>query len=151
MRPDDQKYFIIMAKPPSPNGYLCPGQICYIDKKRYEDRQKRNSCTILPVTCIGKIIENELEAGLLQKLSRRAAEFLLALEKNEERLMALADAEAFLTNLTLSEGSQVYVELNNKWLTGVIRYIGTMTFNRTLDPIAGVFFGVELQVSSLYA
>ncbi|KAA0712940.1 Ubiquitin carboxyl-terminal hydrolase CYLD [Triplophysa tibetana] len=85
----------------------------------------------------------ELQADLLRPLSRGAAELLLALDKHPERIMALAD-EALVTSLALSKGSQVYVEFNNEWLTGVIRYIGRIT-PCMRDPIAGVFFGVELQ------
>ncbi|XP_057193691.1 ubiquitin carboxyl-terminal hydrolase CYLD isoform X2 [Triplophysa rosa] len=139
---DDQKYFILIAQPSS-LGFLIPGQICHIHKTLYEGRQKRND-TILPVTLIGKAYEIELEADLLRPLSRGEAELLLALEKNSERIMALADKEALVTSLALSKDSQVYVEFNNEWLTGVIRYIGRIA-SCIGDPIAGVFFGVELQ------
>lgn len=143
---DEHEYFIIIAKPPPPNGYLMPGQICFIHKKRYEERQKRNNNKILPVTCIGKFYENELEPGVLHKLTRRSAELLLALASNEERIMALTNKEELERSLHLSEGSPVFVELSNKWLTGVIRYIGKITSTIcSSEPIAGVFFGVELQ------
>lgn len=144
---DDLKYFILIAQPPS-HGYLKPGQICHIHKTLYEAKKKRNE-TVLPVTFIGDTYERDLKADLLRPLLRVEAELLLALEDYAERIMALAK-KALMTSLTLTKGSQVFVEFKNEWLTGVIQYIGRIT-PCTLDPIAGVFFGVELQVSSLHA
>ncbi|XP_056606123.1 ubiquitin carboxyl-terminal hydrolase CYLD isoform X1 [Triplophysa dalaica] len=138
---DDLKYFMLIAQPPS-HGYLKPGQICHTHKTLYEGRKKRND-TVLPVTFIGETYERDLKADLLRPLSRIAAELLLALEDNAERIMALA-GQALVTSLALSKGSQVFVEYKNEWLTGVIQYIGRIT-PCTRDPIAGVFFGVELQ------
>ncbi|KAK2889242.1 hypothetical protein Q8A67_014617 [Cirrhinus molitorella] len=140
----DKLYFIITAKPPSPNGYIKAGEICFIDKQRFDSKQKRNETKILPVVCIGTSFDVLLNKVILQQLTRRSAELLLALESNEERLLALRDAEALEEASNLPEGSQVYVELKKQWLKGVIRYIGGIT-SYSSDPITGVFFGVELQ------
>ncbi len=147
---DKNIYFIITANPPSPNGYINAGEICYIDKQRFNARLKRNDTDILPVVRIGNVSDTLLDKVLLQPLSRRAAELLMALESNEERLLALKDPVALEKASNLSEGGQVHVEYKGQWLKGVIRYIGSLT-SYSSDPISGVFFGVELQVSNLFA
>ncbi|XP_058634497.1 ubiquitin carboxyl-terminal hydrolase CYLD isoform X2 [Onychostoma macrolepis] len=141
---DDKIYFIITANPPPPNGYIKAGEICFIDKQRFNERQKRNDTHILPVVGMGNSLDVFLDKVLLQPLSRRSAEFLLAIESNEERLLALNDPEAIEKASNLSEGSWVSVEYDMQWLKGVIRYIGSIT-SYSSDPITGVFFGVELQ------
>lgn len=147
---DNNIYFIITAKPPSPNGYIKAGEVCFIDKQRFDLRQKRNDINILPVICIDSKFDVFLDKVILQPLKRRSAELLLALESNEDRLLALKDPEALEKASNLSEGGQVHVEYKGQWLKGVIRYIGSLTSNSS-DPITGVFFGVELQVSNLFA
>ncbi|XP_051562271.1 ubiquitin carboxyl-terminal hydrolase CYLD isoform X3 [Myxocyprinus asiaticus] len=145
---DNNEYFIIHAKPPSSHGYLNVGEICFISKERYDALKKRNDTNIVPIICMGSMLDSHLNASLLHPLTRRSAELLLALETNEERIIALKDPEALQNALDLSEGSQVYVEHNGQLLKGVIRYIGSITspsfhFQHSC-PIVGVFFGVEL-------
>ncbi|XP_043097161.1 ubiquitin carboxyl-terminal hydrolase CYLD isoform X2 [Puntigrus tetrazona] len=137
---DNKIYFIITVKPPSPYGYINAGEICFIDKQRFDLRKKRNDTNILPVICGSGAFDVYLDKVLLQPLKRRSAELLLALECNEDRLMAINNSEALEKASNLSEGEQVDVEYNGQWLKGVIRYIGTLT-----SSSSGVFFGVELQ------
>ncbi len=146
---DKNIYFIITANPPSPNGYINAGEICYIDKQRFNAKLKRNDTDFLPIVRMGKCCDTLLDKVLLEPLPCRAAELLLALESNEDRLLALKDPAALEKASDLSIGSHVYVEYKMKWLNGVIRYIGNLT-PHSFDPITGVFFGVELQVSNLF-
>ncbi|XP_059426952.1 ubiquitin carboxyl-terminal hydrolase CYLD isoform X1 [Carassius carassius] len=141
---DNKLYFIITANSPSLYGYINVGEICFIDKQRYNERQKRQQTDILPVVRMGTLIDTFLDKVLLQPLSRREAELLMALESNDDRLLALKDPEALEKSSKLSEGCQVRVEYKEQWLKGVIRYIGRLT-SHISDPITGVFFGVELQ------
>uniref|UniRef100_A0A8C1G592 ubiquitinyl hydrolase 1 n=1 Tax=Cyprinus carpio TaxID=7962 RepID=A0A8C1G592_CYPCA len=141
---DNKIYFIITAKPPSPNGYIKAGEICFIDKQRFNAMQKNNDTDVLPVVRMGKVTDTLLDKVLLQPLSRRSAELLMAVESNEDRLLALNDPEALEKASNLSAGCQVHVEYKGQWLTGVIRYIGSLK-SYSSDPPTGVFFGVELQ------
>ncbi|XP_016095754.1 ubiquitin carboxyl-terminal hydrolase CYLD [Sinocyclocheilus grahami] len=141
---DNNIYFIITADPPSPNVYIKAGEICFIYKERFNARQKRNDTDVLPVVRVGKSTDIWLDKVLLQPLSRREADLLMALESNEDRLLTLKDPEALEKASNLSEGGQVHVEYKGQWLKGVIRYIGSLT-SYSSDPITGVFFGVELQ------
>lgn len=145
---ENKIYFIITAKPPSPHGYIEAGEICFIDKQRFEARQKRSDTDILPVVRIGLFSDTLLDKVLLKPLTCRSAQLLLALESNEDRLLALKDHKALEDASNLSKGCQVYVDYKGKWLKGVIRYIGSIT-TYISDPITGVVFGVELQVSNL--
>lgn len=137
-------YFIITAKPPSPNSFIDAGEICFIDKEQFESRQKRKATDILPVIRMDGTIEHNLDKVLLKPLSVRTAELLLALESNEERLLALKDQKFIEEALNLTMDDLVYVECNGKKLSGIIRYIGSI-MNYSTNPIKGVFFGVELQ------
>ncbi|XP_067314522.1 ubiquitin carboxyl-terminal hydrolase CYLD [Pseudorasbora parva] len=136
-------YFIITAQPPSPHTDIKAGEICFIDKQLFEARQKWNNTNSLPVVCMGTTWDVTLDKVLLVPLPRRSAELLLALESNEERLLALNDGKSLKEASSLSTGCRVYVEYKEQWLKGVIRYIGSITSGA--DPITGVFFGVELQ------
>lgn len=144
---ENKLYFIITAKPPSSYGFIQAGEICFIDKHRFEAMQKRNDTDILPVIRIGFLSDTPLDKVLLKPLTCRSAELLLALDSNEERLLALKDHEALEEASNLSKGCQVYVEYNGQWLKGVIQYIGSIAYSS--NPIKGVFFGVALQVSNL--
>ncbi|KAI2663601.1 Ubiquitin carboxyl-terminal hydrolase CYLD [Labeo rohita] len=137
---DNKFYFIITTK----HGYISAGEICYIDKQRFFALEKRNDANIVPVVRMGLFSDEHLDKALLQPLSRRSAELLLALESNEKRLSALKDPEVLEEASHLSKDTQVYVEYKEQWLKGVIRYIGSLT-SYSSDPITGVYFGVELQ------
>lgn len=137
-------YFIITAKPPSPNSFIDAGEICYIDKQQYESRLKRKATDTLPVVRMGSLLETDLDKVLLMPLSIREAELLLALEPNEDRLLALKDKKVLQEASNLTTDDQVYVEYNGKQLKGIIRYIGSIT-DYSINPLAGTFFGVELQ------
>lgn len=102
----------------------------------------------MSVTCIGSSISVNMPPDTLHPLTRQESEFLLALESFEERLKAIVHPEALEQAVELTVGSEVRVEQKDEWLRGVLRYIGPLSEPRLLDPIAGVFFGVELQVSS---
>uniref|UniRef100_A0A8C1WLJ9 ubiquitinyl hydrolase 1 n=1 Tax=Cyprinus carpio TaxID=7962 RepID=A0A8C1WLJ9_CYPCA len=141
---DNKIYFIITAKPPPPYGYIKAGEICFIDKQRFNTRQKNNDTDVLPVVRMGKVTDTLLDKVLLQPLSRTSAELLMAVESNEDRLLALNDPEALEKASNLSAGCQVHVEYKGQWLKGVIRYIGSLK-SYSSDPPTGVFFGVELQ------
>ncbi|XP_077054695.1 ubiquitin carboxyl-terminal hydrolase CYLD [Siphateles boraxobius] len=139
-------YFIVIANPP--NGYIEAGEICFIDKDLYEDWKKGNDTERLPLVPMGRALHTDIDVLLLKPLSLRSAELLLALETNIERLFALNDPKTLKTledasNLSLD--SRVYVEYNGKWLKGVIRHIGNIKSCSFVEPITGVFFGVELQ------
>ncbi|KAL1272776.1 hypothetical protein QQF64_028638 [Cirrhinus molitorella] len=94
---------------------------------------------------MGETLETKIDTVLLQPLKLRSAQLLLALESNEERLLALNDTEALKEASDLSEGSRVFVEYKEQWLKGVIRYIGNLISPPYNCPITGAFFGVELQ------
>lgn len=143
---DKKIYFILIAKPPL--GYIEAGEICFIDKDIYVECKNGNNTNSLPVVRMGRSMHTDIDALLLKPLTLRSAELLLALETNIERLVALQDPKALEEASNLSLDSRVCVEYNGKWLKGVIRYIGNIN-SCGFEPIAGVFFGVELQVSSL--
>lgn len=97
---------------------------------------------------IGGTIDYNLPYDILQPLTRKRSEFLLALESCTDRLREVAHPEALDQAVEINEGSDVLVEQNTQWLKGVVRYIGPLSEPSLLDPIAAVFFGVELQVSN---
>ncbi|TRY91954.1 hypothetical protein DNTS_035454 [Danionella cerebrum] len=137
-------YFIITAKPLAPKGCINPGEICFIDKQRYELRKKRNATDMLPVVRMGEVCDTMLETTLLKPLKKEEAQLLLAIEPHEARLLALNDFKTLEEALQLKKGSLVYVEYNGEKLKGVIRYIGEPTKSSS-KPLTGTFFGVELQ------
>lgn len=103
---------------------------------------------MVPVTCIENRLSYDFPFNFLHTLTRQNSEFLLALENPEERLKEIDKPELLEQASELTVGSEVTVEQNGKWLKGVVRYIGPLS-SSVLDPIlVGVFFGVELQVSS---
>lgn len=143
---DKNIYFIIIAKPPI--GYIEAGEICFIDKDLYAEWKKGKNTDPLPVVRMGRSMHTDIDSFLLEPLPPRYAELLLALESNEERLVALKDTKALKEASNLSIDCRVYVKCNGKWLKGVIRYIGNIK-SFSYESITGVFFGVELQVSIL--
>ncbi|XP_053355388.1 ubiquitin carboxyl-terminal hydrolase CYLD [Clarias gariepinus] len=139
---DTNDYFIITAKPTY--GWVTPGNICYIKEKHYSTRKPQKKDTV-PVMRIGGTIDYNLPYDILQPLTRKRSEFLLAIESCTDRLREVAHPEALDQAVEINEGSDVLVEQNTQWLKGVVRYIGPLSEPSLLDPIAAVFFGVELQ------
>lgn len=141
---DDKTYFIITEKPPY--SFLRLGSICF--KKEDQNSIRKLPKDMVPVTCIENRLSYDFPFNFLHTLTRQNSEFLLALENPEERLKEIDKPELLEQASELTVGSEVTVEQNGKWLKGVVRYIGPLS-SSVLDPIlVGVFFGVELQVSS---
>lgn len=136
-------YFIIMAQPMS-SRWIHAGSICYMNEKQYSTPKPQKEVSVI---CIGSSVHYDLPLDILQPLTRQKTEFLLALESHKERLDEFVHGEALDQAVELTVGSEVTVEQKGEWLKGVVRYIGPLSELRLLDPIAGVFFGVELQVS----
>ncbi|XP_026789182.3 ubiquitin carboxyl-terminal hydrolase CYLD isoform X1 [Pangasianodon hypophthalmus] len=137
------KAYVILTKASRSVGWVRAGSICYIKENLYSlNYQKKDT---VPVICIGSSITYNLPLDILQPLSRQKSEFLLAVESCEERLKEFTQSEALDQAMELTVGSEVTVAQNGEWLKGVIRYIGPLSDPGVLDPIAGVFFGVELQ------
>ncbi|KAL7891281.1 hypothetical protein AOLI_G00007570 [Acnodon oligacanthus] len=89
-------------------------------------------------------MDRHLPSEVLKPLTQQQAEFLLALETPNDRLEEFMLAKNLNQAEGLLQGSEVRVEQNGEQLRGVVRYIGRLK-DPILDPIAGVFFGVELQ------
>ncbi|XP_072540400.1 ubiquitin carboxyl-terminal hydrolase CYLD isoform X2 [Salminus brasiliensis] len=143
MAPKDKNIYFILTATPAPFSCMTAGQICYITEDRCSQQKKQKKDTVR-VKCIGSPIEHDLPLDFLCILPQEKAELLLALITNEERLDEFARSETLDQATALVKGSEVTVEQNGKWLKGVVRYIGRLS-ETNLDPIAGVFFGVELQ------
>lgn len=139
---DKYSYFIITATPKD-FSWIKAGNICHVKANHYTEFQKSVS-----VKCIDGCVNIQLPLDILHPLTCQKAEFLLALDSFKERLDAIAHPEILEQAVELTVGSEVIVEQKDKWLNGVVRYIGPRTEAKLLDPIGGVFFGVELQVSS---
>ncbi|TSL22069.1 Ubiquitin carboxyl-terminal hydrolase CYLD [Bagarius yarrelli] len=135
---DNHTYYIITAQPMD-YSWIKAGTICY---HAYYTTHKPQDHTVY-VRCIGNGGSGLLSADILQPLTRRKSEFLLALESSEERLTEMVKPEILEQAMELNVGSEVKVEQNGEWLKGVVKYIGPLL--DSLDPIVGVFFGVELQ------
>uniref|UniRef100_A0A8B9H2G3 ubiquitinyl hydrolase 1 n=1 Tax=Astyanax mexicanus TaxID=7994 RepID=A0A8B9H2G3_ASTMX len=135
-------YFIITTTPPS-YGWTKSGKICYVKEDLYSQPKKLKKDTI-PVRLLGSTFDRDLPLNCLHILTQEMAELLLAIDSDKDRLDACRLSESLDQALTLVKGSEVTVEQNGKWLKGVIKYIGRLN-EPIMDPIAGVFFGVELQ------
>lgn len=140
---DKNSYFIITARPIS-YSWMRAGSICYLEESHYTELRKKDTVSVI---CIGSSVKFELPRDILQPLTRQKAEFLLALDDLAERLNVIVHPEVLEQAAELTVDSDVIVEQKNEWLKGVVRYIGPFE-PKSMDPIAGVFFGVELQVSS---
>ncbi|KAL6458112.1 hypothetical protein MHYP_G00333420 [Metynnis hypsauchen] len=137
----NNRYFIITATP-ALYGFIRAGQICYINEDRYSQRKKKSDT--LPVILFNSAVDRDLPLEVLELLTQQQAEFLLALETPKERLEGFLLSENLNQAKVLVQGSEVRVEQNGEWLKGVVRYIGRLK-EPISDPIAGVYFGVELQ------
>lgn len=140
---DKNKYFIVTATP-APHGWIKPGQIFYISEERYlrATKQKKNT---IPLIRVDSVLDRDLPVEVLLPLTRKQAELLLALNSDEEKLREYTHSVNLEQALDLVEGSEVMVENCGEWLKGVVRYIGRRS-EPVPGPVAGVFFGVELQV-----
>lgn len=136
----DHDYFIVTAQPMDYNG-IKAGSICY--NAYYTPKPPNNT---VYVKCIGKLGGSTLPIDILQLLTRQKIEYLLALETCEERLKEMAKPEILEQAMELNVGAEVMVEQNGEWLKGVVKYIGPLSDPQIAnEPVAGVFFGVELQ------
>lgn len=90
-------------------------------------------------------LDSEIKVSSLKPITIQEAELLAALEDNTERLKWFKEEEALREALALTKDTPVIVEQKGKWLKGVIRYIGRTTAPKYPHPIAGTFFGIELQ------
>lgn len=91
-------------------------------------------------------LDYDLDIKILEELTPEKASLLLAVPDNPDRLKLFRDRDALERALGLSLGSEVTVDEEGKKLRGIIRYIGPMAEPSCLQPIAGTFFGIELQV-----
>uniref|UniRef100_A0AAR2LN76 ubiquitinyl hydrolase 1 n=1 Tax=Pygocentrus nattereri TaxID=42514 RepID=A0AAR2LN76_PYGNA len=123
--------------------YISHGQICYINEDLYSLRKDPKSDT-LPVIVLGSVFDRNLPLEVLEPLTKQEAEYLLALETPKERLEEFIQSKNLKQAEDLLQGCEVRVEQNGEWLKGVVRYIGRLK-EPVIDPIAGVYFGVELQ------
>lgn len=132
---ENYMYFIIE------DGYRS-GRICYTEKDQYF---KKKSDSSLRVKVLNHY-EMHIQPDQIKPLTKQEAEFLCALESDEERLAAFWKREGLDLALNLSRSSQVAVKVKEEWCQGVVRYIGGSTRTKYSDPITGTFFGIELQV-----
>lgn len=100
----------------------------------------------LPVICMGSNLDKFLKVNHLNSVTAKEAELLQAIEEDSERLKWYLERDALDTALGLTKDTPVTVELDGKWLRGIVRYIGRITEPKHTDPIVGTFFGIELQV-----
>ena len=126
---------------------ITAGHICYLT----ENRTRKKESNEVPVICIDQLGQDYyLKSSILKEITVKEAELLQALKDNAERLKWFKEEAALRTALGLTKNTLVTVEEKKKTLKGVVRYIGRIkepksTYNHT-DPIAGTFFGIELQV-----
>ncbi|XP_062854083.1 ubiquitin carboxyl-terminal hydrolase CYLD isoform X2 [Trichomycterus rosablanca] len=139
------EYYILTAKPEG-NGWINPGSIGYRTENQYlHVKSQKDTVHVRFTEYVNSV---NLPLDVLQPLTKQKAEFLLALGSKEDRLVEYARSKSLDQAVDLVEDSEVTVEYKGKWLKGVVRYIGRIPeFNvKVLNvPIAGVFFGVELQ------
>uniref|UniRef100_A0A8K9XFN0 ubiquitinyl hydrolase 1 n=1 Tax=Oncorhynchus mykiss TaxID=8022 RepID=A0A8K9XFN0_ONCMY len=113
---------------------------------RYMSRLSRSECLQeLPVICMGSSYDRLLKVNHLKPVTAKEAELLQALGEDSERLKWYLERDALATALGLTKDTPVTVELDGKWLQGIVRYIGRLTEPKFTDPIVGTFFGIELQ------
>ncbi|XP_036417691.1 ubiquitin carboxyl-terminal hydrolase CYLD [Colossoma macropomum] len=143
MAPKSKNLYFMITETPASHGSIRAGQICYINEDRYS-QPKRLKRDTLPVILIGSTLDRDLPFEVLEPLTQQQAEFLLALDTHKERLEEFTQSKNLGQAEVLVKGSEVRVEYNGEWLKGVVRYIGRLR-EPIIDPIGGVFFGVELQ------
>lgn len=144
MSSQDNLYFIITEKPEYP-AHLKAGSICFIPEIKHKSKKNRLSSK-LPVTPLRSQLDYDIDTKCLRALRAEEAELLQALPADADRLKWFGRKDALQAALGLSPGTEVMVEEEGKELRGVIRYIGSLTEPKYLDPLPGKYFGVELQV-----
>uniref|UniRef100_A0AAR2JBJ3 ubiquitinyl hydrolase 1 n=1 Tax=Pygocentrus nattereri TaxID=42514 RepID=A0AAR2JBJ3_PYGNA len=142
MAPKSKNLYFITTATTALHGVRA-GQICYINEDLYSLRKDPKSDT-LPVIVLGSVFDRNLPLEVLEPLTKQEAEYLLALETPKERLEEFIQSKNLKQAEDLLQGCEVRVEQNGEWLKGVVRYIGRLK-EPVIDPIAGVYFGVELQ------
>ncbi|XP_071394811.1 ubiquitin carboxyl-terminal hydrolase CYLD [Centroberyx affinis] len=141
---DKNMYFIITEKPG--DAYIHPGRLCYIPEYRYTSiMKKKDPPTKLPVIYMGSHLDTYLKESDMEPLTVQEAELLQALGEDCERLKWYKEEQALKTAQGLTKGTSVTVDEGEEKLRGIIRYIGKLTEPKFLDPLPGVFFGIELQ------
>uniref|UniRef100_A0AAZ3SEF4 ubiquitinyl hydrolase 1 n=1 Tax=Oncorhynchus tshawytscha TaxID=74940 RepID=A0AAZ3SEF4_ONCTS len=143
---DVKMYFILIEEPGLSTLLINAGHICYIQESRYMSRLSRSeSLQELPVICMGSSYDRFLKVNHLKPVTAKEAELLQALGDDSERLKWYLERDALSTALGLTKDTPVTVELDGKWLQGIVRYVGRLTEPKYTDPIVGTFFGIELQ------
>ncbi|XP_064865251.1 ubiquitin carboxyl-terminal hydrolase CYLD isoform X1 [Oncorhynchus nerka] len=143
---DVKMYFIIIEEPGLPMLLFNAGHICYIQESRYMSMLSRSACLQeLPVICMGSSNDRFLKVNHLKPVTAKEAELLQALGEDSERLKWYLEKDALATALGLTKDTPVTVELDGKWLQGIVRYVGRLTEPKITNPIVGTFFGIELQ------
>lgn len=142
--PGKNEFYYILTAKPEHAGWISPGSIGYKTENPYSNRKNENKNTV-HIKFIENINSADILLDVLQKLTKQKAEFLLALECSD-RLVELVRSESLDQAVDLVVGSEVTVEHNDKWLKGVVKYIGSIIESQLSSPIAGVWFGIELQV-----
>uniref|UniRef100_A0A667YKX0 Ubiquitin carboxyl-terminal hydrolase CYLD n=1 Tax=Myripristis murdjan TaxID=586833 RepID=A0A667YKX0_9TELE len=143
-RSTNNMYFIITAQPKY-HGYIHAGRICHIAESRYTLELSKESLTKLPVICMGSYTDTKLDVSDMDHVSAEEAGLLLALEDDSERLKWFRERETLRTALSLTTNTPVTVDEGKQKLRGIIRFIGRLSEPKYLDPLSGVFFGIELQ------
>ncbi|XP_067086424.1 ubiquitin carboxyl-terminal hydrolase CYLD [Osmerus mordax] len=136
---DGKTYYITTDKCKT----ISAGHICYLS----ENRTRKKDSNEVPVICIDNSgLDSKMKTSILEEITVKEAELLQALKDNAERLKWFREEAALHTALGLTKDTPVTVEgEKKKKLKGVIRYIGRITDPKYPDPIAGTFFGIELQ------
>ncbi|CAB1323981.1 unnamed protein product [Coregonus sp. 'balchen'] len=143
---DEKMYFIIIENPAFSIKHTNDGHICYIQESRYMSRLSRSeTLEELPVILMGSCFDKDLNVNHLKSVTAKEAELLEALGQDSERLKWYLERDALGTALGLTKDTPVTVEMEGKWLRGIVRYVGRMTEPKYPDPIVGTFFGIELQ------
>ncbi|KAL1022729.1 hypothetical protein UPYG_G00031580 [Umbra pygmaea] len=137
-------FFIVVEWPIYTSRHSIAGQICYIEESKYIEKIEIETLKYLPVKLCGHFTEDNLHVSSLEQISVHEAELLLAVE-DSKRLEYFKERGALDKSLSLTINTAVTVEVDGKWLQGIIRYIGRITDAKYPNPITGTFFGIELQ------
>ncbi|XP_058494803.1 ubiquitin carboxyl-terminal hydrolase CYLD [Solea solea] len=143
MTSTEHVYFILTKRPESP-GHLKAGSICYAPESKYKRRVHSSKVNVTPLDSYANL-DYAIDLDCMTELSAEHAELLLALPDDKERLQWFQDKSALQTAVGLTEGDAIIVLEGEDEMKGIIRYIGTLSGPKYKRPLAGRFFGIELQ------
>ncbi|KAL4635337.1 ubiquitin carboxyl-terminal hydrolase CYLD-like [Arapaima gigas] len=139
-------YFIIVKK--NPYSFDPPqGTICYTEKEQYFSKMNSEKhIKNLTVKCTNLLTPFKVvPVDVLQELSKKEAELLQAVENEKDRFECFEDRKGLDFAMSLSVDSPVEVDVNGNWCEGMVCYIGSISELTSSNPIAGMFFGIELK------